>query len=148
MIRGIMGDEQLFSALKNYVEATKERGSVTRGDLLLHLDLFPMNGVAGASYATVHHLKGWIEQRGYPVLTLTRDYTTVTGSGSQNDITFSQARFLLPMGGNITTSSSSDSTTWHIPLTLTHGASTGASLTQQGAKHCWLISRTGRHQIP
>ncbi|OWA53419.1 Aminopeptidase N [Hypsibius exemplaris] len=70
MIKGVLGDAGFNRALKAYVQVNK-LGSVEHGDLLREVEnvAVEMGYPAGT---TSRYLRSWIEESGYPVLTLHR----------------------------------------------------------------------------
>ena len=131
MAKGVMGKTALEAAFKNYVKNFKEKGSVKHEDLLAELDKAYVEG------ALKNHLMKWITQKGYPVLTVSRDYDL---AAPPEKITYTQSRFLL--SGTTDTDS-----TWDIPFSLTNGVLTpgpSPSLSEPKKHVCWFTSATGK----
>ena len=130
-----MGRTSLNQAITEYVKKHK-LGSVVHGDFLRELD--NVLAAEGRPADLAERLKTWIEESGYPVVTLARD----VGAANPHQITYNQTRFCM-------VPSNCSEIVWHVPLTLTHGAAVTAPVTQETTQHgCWLDKSNGeRHQI-
>ncbi|OWA54223.1 Aminopeptidase N [Hypsibius exemplaris] len=142
MIKGIMGETPFFNALKAYVQ--KYKGQSVRPEHFLS-ELDTVEAAAADVKKLSDHLKGWIEQKGYPVVKITRNYDF---NAAAEDISFTQSRFLLPVWNGSSTSVHSATEKWDIPLTLTNGAiikdpAEWADVHVATNTPCWVTSAAG-----
>ena len=137
MIKGIMGEANLKTAIFNYVQAFAASGNVKHEQLLDHLDTVHVNATSAPEGELKTNIAGWITQKGYPVVKVTQDYSSVD-PGASKDLSYTQRRFLL--SGTET----GTPTSWSIPFTLTHGgalsgtSNPSASLEATKKPLCWL----------
>ena len=130
-----MGEVNLKKAIFEYVKAFAASGNVKHEQLLDHLDAEHVSANSALAGELKTNIVGWITQKGYPVVKVTRDYS------SSNDSSYTQKRFLLS-GAETGTP-----TTWTIPFTLTHGGALSgtshpsASLEATKKPLCWLTER-------
>ncbi|OWA55453.1 putative Thyrotropin-releasing hormone-degrading ectoenzyme, partial [Hypsibius exemplaris] len=133
MIKGLMQETPFFNALKQYVKVNAD--VPTRPELLMtELDKV----YNSASDKLSERLSKWIYQKGYPVVTVSRNYD----STNPNDISYTQKRFLLPVAPGSSAPVLNETDTWDVPLTLISGAIKDDLQTALQAANlpCWVSS--------
>ncbi|OWA49975.1 Aminopeptidase N [Hypsibius exemplaris] len=136
MIKGLMQETPFFNALKQYVKVNAD--IPTRPELLMtELDKV----YNSASDKLSERLSKWIYQKGYPVVTVSRNYD----SANPNDISYTQKRFLLPVAPGSSAPVLNETDTWDVPLTLISGAiKDDLQVALQAANRpCWVSSASG-----
>ena len=144
-----MGEDALYSALRRYVAENKFQ-NVFHLDLLNILSQQPISdGSTNSPVDFNTHLLSWIEENGYPVITLRR-----SGEGAK-DISYEQKRFLSRTGNSSTETAVNKTRIWHIPLSLAFGdVSTsidnpigGRGDNDRRYKSCWITKASGWNSI-
>ncbi|GAV01312.1 hypothetical protein RvY_12046 [Ramazzottius varieornatus] len=141
MIKGIMGREAFYSALKKYVAEYRMK-NVVHQDLFKHLsaETVPEGGTVPDFTAA---LNSWVEQSGYPVIKLTRlNATGPNAATNGSQIRFKQERFLMRTGAE---RDGDLNRLWHIPLTLALGVKDNIGEVNGTGQYtvCWIRAKEG-----
>lgn len=120
MMQSFLSEKTFKEAMRKYLKDFQYKNA-ERGDLWKIMTEFGHRDKTLPEDLTVETvMDNWTKQAGYPVLSVTRENTTIH---------ISQKRYLLPNG-----TPNNDTQTWHIPITYV----TGANPTDDTVPKYWL----------
>ena len=131
MIMGIMGRDDFYVALRNYLEKYKLK-NVVHEDLL---EEFTKVALPHHETNLTDDMNNWVVKNGYPVVTLSLDNTTGV-------ISYKQKRYLLRWNNATSGTPSFDDHIWHIPLNIQRMG--GKSVEDLHTNYCWIRNRQGK----